>query len=163
MSSSAGPSRVRRPRRSSALTSNGSTASSTGIDDGARTGLVKLILVSGDSAVMAFYLGSARRKRKGLTRREDASHASSRRRPGPITTGLGWCKECRPPRKKQRVRCRGPGMRRDDEISTRIRLLTHRVETPGQDAFLRVQPVFGLVEHHRLRAVDHFVGDLLAT
>src|SRR4051794_21481868 len=67
MSSSAGPSRVRRPRRSSSATSNGSTASSTGTDDGARTGLVTLILVSGDSAVMAFYLGSSREKRKGLT------------------------------------------------------------------------------------------------
>jgi hypothetical protein len=36
------------------------------------------------------------------------------------------------------------------------------VEAPGQNALLRVQAVFGLVEHHRLRAVDHLVGDLLA-
>jgi len=40
--------------------------------------------------------------------------------------------------------------------------LLHRVEAPGQNALLRVQAVFGLVEHHRLRAVDHFIGDLLA-
>ena len=35
-------------------------------------------------------------------------------------------------------------------------------KAPGQDALLRVQAVLGLVEHHRLRAVDHLVGDLLA-
>ena len=37
-----------------------------------------------------------------------------------------------------------------------------RSEAPGEDAFLRVQPVLGLVEHDRLRTVDHLVGDLLA-
>src|SRR5438046_2739118 len=36
------------------------------------------------------------------------------------------------------------------------------VETPGQDALVRVQAVLGLVEHDRLRPVDHLVGDLLA-
>ena len=65
MSSSAGPSRVSRPRRSSAATSNGSTASSTGTDDGARTGDFGEIFVSGDCEVMALYLGSERAKRKG--------------------------------------------------------------------------------------------------
>lgn len=40
--------------------------------------------------------------------------------------------------------------------------LLHRVKTPGQNALLRVQAVFGLVKHDRLRAVDHLVGDLLA-
>ena len=38
----------------------------------------------------------------------------------------------------------------------------HPVEAPGEDALLRVQAVLGLVEHHRLRAVDHLVGHLLA-
>ncbi len=38
----------------------------------------------------------------------------------------------------------------------------HRVEAPRQNAFLRVQAIFGLVEHHRLRAVDHLVGDFVA-
>src|SRR5580698_1045718 len=37
------------------------------------------------------------------------------------------------------------------------------VQAPGQNALLRMQPVLGLVEHHRVRAVDHLVGDLLAT
>src|SRR5580693_2673814 len=36
------------------------------------------------------------------------------------------------------------------------------LKAPGQNPLLRVQPVLGLVEHHRLRAVDHLVGDLLA-
>src|SRR5689334_11086049 len=34
----------------------------------------------------------------------------------------------------------------------------HRVEAPGQNALLRMQAVFGFVEHDRLRAVDHLVG-----
>src|SRR6266700_810483 len=131
MSSSAGPSRVRRPRRSSALTSNGSTASSTGTDDGARTGPLKVILVSGDSGVMALYLGSARSKRKGLDMRENLSTSRPRELLG-----------------RQR--------------SFFAIALPHRLETPGQNALLRVQTVFGLVEHHRLRTVDHLVGDFLA-
>src|SRR5579862_8458989 len=36
------------------------------------------------------------------------------------------------------------------------------VQAPRQNPLLRVQPVLGLVEHHRLRPVDHLVGDLLA-
>src|SRR6266478_6321362 len=64
MSSSAGPSRVSRPRRSSEATSNGSTASSTGTADGARTG-ASGVLVSGDGEVMALYLGSDGGNRKG--------------------------------------------------------------------------------------------------
>src|SRR6516165_8475057 len=115
MSSSAGPSLVRRPRRSSASTSNGSTASSTGTAEGARIGLFKVILVSGIWEVMALYLGSPRANRKGLT---------------------------------FVVPDRAP--------------LPHRVEAPGQNALLRVQAVFRLVEHNRLRAVHHLVGDLLA-
>src|SRR5689334_22311040 len=41
------------------------TASSTGTAEGARTGLVKVILVSGDWDVMALYLGSRSVNRKG--------------------------------------------------------------------------------------------------
>src|SRR3981081_3271729 len=63
--SSAGPSRVNRPRRSSALTSNGSAASSTGTADGARTGVCSESFMSGDCEVMALYLGSAGGNRKG--------------------------------------------------------------------------------------------------
>src|SRR3977135_2507839 len=66
MSSSAGPSRVSRPRRSSASISNGSTASSTGTADGARTGASALIFVSGDCETMALYLGVEDVERKGL-------------------------------------------------------------------------------------------------
>jgi hypothetical protein len=40
-------------------------ASSTGTAEGARTGLLKVILMSGDSDVMALNLGSARAFRKG--------------------------------------------------------------------------------------------------
>ena len=36
------------------------------------------------------------------------------------------------------------------------------VQAPGQQALLGVQPVFRLVEHHRLRPVHHLVGDFLA-
>src|SRR5690606_7787398 len=36
-------------------------------------------------------------------------------------------------------------------------------EHPAQDRLLDVKAVLGLVEHHRLRAVDHLVGDLVAT
>src|SRR5215475_13900193 len=86
MSSSAGPSRVRRPRRSSASTSKGSTASSTGTADGARIGLVKVILVSGDWEVMALYLGSADAKRKGL-RTQSSSRPERKRRAGTIIIG----------------------------------------------------------------------------
>src|ERR1700712_5282622 len=64
MSSSAGPSRVRRPRRSSEATSNGSTASSTGTDDGARIGVSVAGFISGDCEGMAFYLGLERADRK---------------------------------------------------------------------------------------------------
>ena len=46
--------------------------------------------------------------------------------------------------------------------NAQLRELRPFVKTPGQYALLRVQAVFGLVEHHRLRAVDHLVGDLLA-
>jgi hypothetical protein len=43
-----------------------------------------------------------------------------------------------------------------------LRLTAVRLQAPGQNPLLRVQPVLGLVEHHRMRAVDHFVGDLFA-
>ncbi len=49
--------------------------------------------------------------------------------------------------------------RHDD--AARLRL-SGRVQAPGQQALLGVQPVFRLVEHHRLRPVHHLVGDLLA-
>ena len=35
-------------------------------------------------------------------------------------------------------------------------------QAPGEDAFLRVEPVFGFVPHHRLRAVDDGGGEFLA-
>src|SRR5882724_7102231 len=85
MSSSVGPSRVKRPRRSSASTSNGSTASSTGTADGARIGVSTEVLVSGDCEIMAPYLGSAGGNRKGAH-----TLSSSPRKRGPITTD-GCC------------------------------------------------------------------------
>src|ERR1700733_11724045 len=36
------------------------------------------------------------------------------------------------------------------------------LKAPGQDAFLRVQTVFGFVEYDRVRAVHHLVGDFFA-
>src|ERR1700676_1713819 len=123
MSSSAGPSRVRRPRRSSEATSNGNTASSTGMADGARTGVSREIFVSDDCEVMALYLGSERANRKG-------------------------------------AKCRPCERRDDDSIFTEP--LRHGLKTPRQNTLLRVQAILGLVEHHRLRAVDHLVGDLVA-
>src|ERR1700688_3043068 len=86
-SSSAGPSRVSRPRRSSASTSNGSTASSTGTAEGARTG-ISSVLMSGDGEVMALYLGSAGENRKG---RKLAKSISSRPREGGDPTSDGSC------------------------------------------------------------------------
>src|SRR5438105_13526177 len=119
MSSSAGPSRVSRPGKSSASTSKGSAASSTGTAEGARIGLLTEIFVWGDCEVMALYLGSERTERKGQKRRQFSPRVG--RRP-----------------------------------------LAGRVKAPGQNSFLCMQAIFGLVEHHRLRTVDHLVGDFLA-
>src|SRR5205085_7120944 len=77
MSSSAGPSRVSRPRRSSGATSNGSTASSTGTGDGARTGACVGIFVSGDCETMALYLGSERAELKGVIHVPDAAQRAT--------------------------------------------------------------------------------------
>ena len=86
MSSSAGPSRVRRPRRSSASTSNGSTASSTGTADGARTGRLGRgfdVRGLGNHGALS---GVVRRETKGVGVERNTT-PSSRRTPGPITTG----------------------------------------------------------------------------
>src|SRR6266702_5371258 len=109
MSSSAGPSRVSRPRKSSAATSNGSTASSIGIADGARTGASGVISISGDWDVMALYLGSEVGNRKGYIL------SSSLRKQGPITTGLHCSEKCLPPREYERSRGMGSCVRRDDK------------------------------------------------
>src|ERR1700747_3584700 len=37
------------------------------------------------------------------------------------------------------------------------------IQAPGQYPFLRVQAIFGFTEDHRMGAIHHFVGDLLAT
>src|SRR6516164_711717 len=42
------------------------------------------------------------------------SSPSSRRRPGPITTGCGFREDRLPPHATERVRGVGPGLRRDD-------------------------------------------------
>src|SRR5580704_17812481 len=47
-------------------------------------------------------------------------------------------------------------------LLTRLGLPPVSLQAPRQNPLLRVQPVLGLVEHHRLRAVDHLVGDLFA-
>ena len=36
------------------------------------------------------------------------------------------------------------------------------VQAPGEQTLLGMQAIFRLVEHHRLRSVDHLVGNLLA-
>src|SRR5690348_12318915 len=138
MSSSAGPSRVRRPRRSSALTSNGKTLSSTGTAEGARTGAS--VFVAGDWETMALYLGSVIAKRKGLL-------MSSPRTQGPITTGL-ICVHRVSTTSFQLVDHAvwvpaRASLGRDDSFGCS----RHCVETPGQNALLRVEAVFGLVEH----------------
>src|SRR5436309_823733 len=46
--------------------------------------------------------------------------------------------------------------------STPLDLARRWAQAPGEDALLRVQPVFRLVEHHRLRPVHDLTGDLLA-
>src|ERR1700730_15986408 len=57
---------------------------------------------------------------------------------------------------------RGHDDRKSADASYRAMPLRHRLKTPRQNALLRVQAIFGLVEHHRLRAVDHLVGDFVA-
>src|SRR4051812_36323808 len=88
MSSSAGPSRVSRPRRSSAATSNGNTASSTGTEDGARTGGSEIC--GSDCEAMDDYVGANGVNRNPLTwpRVPDALQRSSRccAEPGPYQT-----------------------------------------------------------------------------
>src|SRR5512144_1389709 len=65
MSSSAGPRRVRRPRKSSALTSKGKTVSSTGTAEGARTGVSGAVFVSGDWETMALIWGLGLQNERG--------------------------------------------------------------------------------------------------
>src|SRR5215207_7569546 len=36
------------------------------------------------------------------------------------------------------------------------------IEAPSEDALLSVQAVLGFIKHHRLRAINHIIGDLLA-
>src|SRR5437868_4306122 len=131
LSSSAGPSRVSRPRRSSAATSNGSTASSTGTAEGARTAGSGEIPGAGDCEVMALYLGSAGVNRN--PRSGPKSPLSSPRRRGPITTVLAaherQLQRLIPIENPGRM---GPRLRGDDKIMSR-----HLVKTPGQNALLR--------------------------
>ena len=61
-----------------------------------------------------------------------------------------------------RICARSRSLVRDDSICVGVVPLPHRFETPGQNALLHVQAIFGLVEHHRLRTVDHLVGDFVA-
>src|SRR4051794_18086082 len=94
MSSSEGPSRVSRPRKSSAATSNGSTASSTGTAEGARTGGSEMRGLE-DCDVMAHYLGLPGLNRNPLPRVPDAlrhSYAAAQsrdRREHPALYGPG--------------------------------------------------------------------------
>src|ERR1700712_507211 len=114
MSSSAGPSLVSRPRRSSALTSNGSAASSTGTADGARIGGSLDILMSGDCEVMALYLGSVMVNRKAL-RESEMFRSPSRRRPGTITPSFGGEASLTTLQERDNT-AYGPGLRRDDGV-----------------------------------------------
>src|SRR5690349_5944510 len=146
MSSSAGPIRVSRPRRSSALTSKGMTASSTGTADGARTGLVKVIL-SGESEDMALYVGSQAMERKGLLsslRTQTHNHRCLLRRMSVCHAALPRHHAVWDPAFAPRTR----GRQRSNRLP---RVSPHRVKAPGENALLRVQAIFGFVEHDRLR------------
>src|SRR5262249_58514208 len=54
------------------------------------------------------------------------------------------------------------GFRSARPTPTRLPANSAGVQAPGQNAFLGVQAVLGLVEHNRLRPLDHLVRDLLA-
>src|SRR5438067_2875952 len=102
MRSTAAPSRTMRPRRSSALTANGSIVSSIPVSAGWRTGMPKSILLIGGN------IGPA-----GAIVRAATSP-------------------------------------------------TIRLQAPSQYPFLRMQPVFSLVENHRMRPVHHLVSHFVA-
>src|SRR6202030_2608229 len=115
--------------------------SSTGTADGARIGLVKVILVSGASEDMALIWGREARCERGC----EMSVSRTRRS---VLHGAPQIRDqfflvcLRGPRISSAplTRCAASGER-----------LPHRVETPGQNPLLRMQAVLGLVEHHRLR------------
>src|SRR5581483_4592468 len=51
---------------------------------------------------------------------------SSRRRPGPIPRNLSVTRSCRCPSPKDNPVVMGPGLRRDDHVETRVRILAAR-------------------------------------
>ena len=66
---------------------------------------------------------------------------------------------CSGSRRRRAGRCRhGRRRRRRAPRQSSVQ----RSQAPGEHALLRVKPVLGFVEHHRLRPVDHLVGDFLA-
>src|SRR3954451_12348173 len=134
MSSSAGPSRVSRPRKSSAATSNGSTASSTGTAEGARTGGSEMRGLE-DGEVMAGMWGL--RDEIERPRFPDALQRSSRccAEPGSSRT----LKLCTAPALQRTAAQELRAALRPGQESSRL------VEAPGQNALLRVQAVFGFV------------------
>src|SRR6266702_3905454 len=117
MSSSVGPSRVSRPRKSSAATSNGSTASSIGIADGARTGASGVILISGDWDVMALYLGSEVGNRKGVVKRKTIVVPANA---GTHSHQHSLLRKVSDTSRNERSRGMGPGVRRDDDVDSYV-------------------------------------------
>src|ERR1700731_2301082 len=144
MVSTAAPSRTMRPRRASAFTANGRMVSSLPICSGSRTGMAR------SGLVIAPEYRRGRRNLEALFPGRSAARSDALQTRDRYILGV-W---------------NDPGsaahrfaLRRVREMKT---LRPISLQTPRQNPLLRVQPVLGLVEHHRLRAVDHFVGDLLA-
>src|SRR5262249_45279182 len=143
MVSIAGPKRTTLPRRSSASTLKGKIVSSAEVAAGARAGISMW-----GSDMMTLYIVStwtigSRRVLPALRPHLAQFHAATGPHRPPLA-GEGVGRLCRP------------------LCAYSVRLNSARVQAPGQNAFLRMQAVLGLVEHDRLRPVDHLVRDLLA-
>src|SRR5262249_25841415 len=148
MVSIAGPKRTTLPRRSSASTLKGKIVSSAEVAAGARAGISMwgsdmMTLYDSIYSVdldnwLASSFASATAALSAVSRRDGATSS-----PPPLA-GEGVDRLCRP------------------LCAYSVRLNSAPVQAPGQNAFLRMQAVLGLVEHDRLRPVDHLVRDLLA-
>ena len=67
-----------------------------------------------------------------------------------------------PPSNTQDIKAAASLAKQGQESTAILGRLPRHAQYPGQHAFLRVQAVLGLVEHHRLRAVDDVFSHFLA-
>src|SRR5262249_19251212 len=75
--------------------------------------------------------------------------------------GARPCPADRAPR-LQTAECNRRGRTRPASVTeSSLPSLRSRVQAPSQDALLRVQAIFRLVEYDRLRTVDNLIGDFL--